>query len=80
MSFSNEIQLEIGTNGTLSIPLILDYNITENLSIHHTNRFYNINHPSWRYLYQKNQRDDLTMISEISYFLFSKDNISFKIG
>tara|TARA_Y100001970_G_scaffold291294_1_gene427895 strand:+ start:993 stop:2243 length:1251 start_codon:yes stop_codon:yes gene_type:complete len=80
ISFSNEIQLEIGTNGTLSIPLILDYNITENLSIHHTNRFYNIHHPSWRYLYQKNQRDDLTMISEISYFLFSKDNISFKIG
>ena len=75
----NTIQIQLGTLNTFSIPITLNYNLSENSSIHHINRLYHIDYPHYRYLHSGNIRDNITMISEISYFRYEKDNMLFKI-
>ena len=78
--YCNHFDIGISSNKTFSFPVNIDYSINSDMSIHHINRFYNINYPHYRYLHSSNIRDNITMISEVSYIQYNKDNYFIKFG
>ena len=84
LSFQLEIKPQFGishsSNLSFSIPFIINYNINDNLSIKHSNRIYNLNHPHLRYLHYTKSRKNTTAITEESYIKYSNKFINFIIG
>ena len=73
VSASIAIHPQIGLEGTISIPFIVDYSINENLSIHHINRLYSVKHPQLHHFHYKKERSNITAITEISIIKYNKN-------